>query len=603
MDSTSYLPLHTSTIPSDKLIVAAICFIFPIFLRLYIHTVRIFGQLRPWIVLKLHTLTLQIENDITLKISKQGEGNPNENVYSSTIGCNVPTYFTYSVDESPDRISVVWPDFLSLEIIHKLNGDTHIYEVKWTSLSGVSSLEDHLMINSARWYGHGTNLRQYYPLEKWHTRLVPCIPQSPGKSHVFDTEYFGLVQERLWLNSKGVGLRIDPAVPLFVSVNEKKTGVLRVVAKLSGYFRRQSPLYLSYCLFQTADAKQTQQCSIKNVLDATKLSSIDPTVLWDVSILSNTRREILSLARKIIECDMGVESIDTPLDQELIEKMHTSGFKISTHLSLQGCQVATTAIQELLSKCPCDIVGISVMEIANSLNMSPGESGQLKELCNDMRKAVPERMTCVLDAGICSQNLPSTIFRLRKKTCSWSEDGGLLSVIPEMFTHGILGYPFLLSGSVGGDEDNQTDGELYIRWLQTTILFPFIEISVPPWHFTEPEVKRIARDMFLLRKSFSALITKLTEEAASTRTPVIRPLWWLGADGDQAAQTISSEFALGDNIIVAPVLKAKARSRDVYLPVGVWRDGVHNNIITGPTWISDYSAELQELPIFYRVFN
>ena len=62
-----------------------------------------------------------------------------------------------------------------------------------------------------------------------------------------------------------------------------------------------------------------------------------------------------------------------------------------------------------------------------------------------------------------------------------------------------------------------------------------------------------------------------------------------------------SEFLLGNNLLVAPVLEKGAVSRDIYLPKEVWRD--ENNpedVYFGPTLIKDYPADLGTLPFFTR---
>ena len=41
---------------------------------------------------------------------------------------------------------------------------------------------------------------------------------------------------------------------------------------------------------------------------------------------------------------------------------------------------------------------------------------------------------------------------------------------------------------------------------------------------------------------------------------------------DEVTFTISDQFALGDDLIVAPVVEKGARARDVYLTRGTWRD-------------------------------
>ena len=50
-----------------------------------------------------------------------------------------------------------------------------------------------------------------------------------------------------------------------------------------------------------------------------------------------------------------------------------------------------------------------------------------------------------------------------------------------------------------------------------------------------------------------------------------------------------TEFLLGNDLLVAPVLEEGAVSRDVYLPRGQWRDEANpeHPVYNGPTWIRE----------------
>lgn len=58
---------------------------------------------------------------------------------------------------------------------------------------------------------------------------------------------------------------------------------------------------------------------------------------------------------------------------------------------------------------------------------------------------------------------------------------------------------------------------------------------------------------------------------------------------------------LGDKILVAPVLQPNQRSRDIYLPHGVWTDLNTNEQIEGKRWLTGYPAPLDVLPVFELV--
>ena len=78
-------------------------------------------------------------------------------------------------------------------------------------------------------------------------------------------------------------------------------------------------------------------------------------------------------------------------------------------------------------------------------------------------------------------------------------------------------------------------------------------------------------------------------------------MWWLDPE-DEVTYDIADQYALGDDIIVAPVVVKGQRARDVYLTSGVWEDlddpGRH---IQGGQWILNLEAPLAKLPCFRRV--
>lgn len=64
---------------------------------------------------------------------------------------------------------------------------------------------------------------------------------------------------------------------------------------------------------------------------------------------------------------------------------------------------------------------------------------------------------------------------------------------------------------------------------------------------------------------------------------------------------IFSEYLLGENILVAPIVDEGKVTRDVYLPKGRWRDGNdEKKIYKGLQWIQNYEAPLDVLPYFIR---
>ncbi|XP_023215385.1 uncharacterized protein LOC111618155 isoform X1 [Centruroides sculpturatus] len=196
-----------------------------------------------------------------------------------------------------------------------------------------------------------------------------------------------------------------------------------------------------------------------------------------------------------------------------------------------------------------------------------------------------------------NQNM-NFFLRMLDRNSVWGYKNGLKTLIPASLLFFVFGYPFVLPDMIGGN-DELPDKELYIRWLQTNALLPAMQFSFPPWSYDD-EVVEIAREMVDLHRRNAPRFIRLANEALRTGVPIIRPLWWIDPK-DNVALTIDSEFLVGDELLVAPVLEEGSRSRDIYLPRGTWKDELRNNTHSGPIWLRKYSVDLKELPRFTQI--
>jgi alpha-glucosidase (family GH31 glycosyl hydrolase) len=80
--------------------------------------------------------------------------------------------------------------------------------------------------------------------------------------------------------------------------------------------------------------------------------------------------------------------------------------------------------------------------------------------------------------------------------------------------------------------------------------------------------------------------------------PIIRPLLWLSPE-DETTHTIWDQYAIGDKIIVAPVMAKGQTCRDVYLPhtTKTWQEISTGIIYEGGKW-HQVSVSLNSIPIF-----
>jgi alpha-glucosidase len=169
---------------------------------------------------------------------------------------------------------------------------------------------------------------------------------------------------------------------------------------------------------------------------------------------------------------------------------------------------------------------------------------------------------------------------------------------------GLSCYPFCGS-DVGGFAGRCTP-ELYARWMQLGAFTPFFRghYAGPrtpgrqePWSFG-PEVEAIARGAIELRHLLLPYTYTAFWRHTQTGLPVMRPLL-LGWPDDERAVACEDAFLWGDDLLVAPILRAGARRRRVYLPPGDWYDFWSGTRLAGGRVVGA-EAPLERIPLFVR---
>ncbi|XP_064614431.1 LOW QUALITY PROTEIN: myogenesis-regulating glycosidase-like [Liolophura sinensis] len=198
--------------------------------------------------------------------------------------------------------------------------------------------------------------------------------------------------------------------------------------------------------------------------------------------------------------------------------------------------------------------------------------------------------------------------RVTDKDSCWGYENGLQSLIPTVLTIGLLGYPYVLPDMIGGNAYGEhgefhltvlPQRELYIRWLELTAYLPSMQFSVLPWQYDE-EVVQLARKFVDIHENIVASrIIEAIKQTHSEGTPLIRPIWWLAPEDEDALQ-VDSEFMVGDSLLVAPILEDAQRQRSIYLPEGKWRDELRGCELDGKTWLQDYRIELDQVATFVK---
>ena len=186
----------------------------------------------------------------------------------------------------------------------------------------------------------------------------------------------------------------------------------------------------------------------------------------------------------------------------------------------------------------------------------------------------------------------------------WSVDDGLPSVIPATLSLAMSGFG-LTHSDVGGYTTimNMTRSrELLMRWEEMNVFSPLFrshEGNQPSRNVQFDSDDELLTQLSRTSRMHAALkpyLKKLVEENAEKAVPVMRPLFY-HYDEDEAYKE-KTEYLLGRDVLVAPVIKEGAVSRSVYIPDDNW---VH--IFTGRQYFGgthQVDAPIGMPPVFVR---
>lgn len=189
--------------------------------------------------------------------------------------------------------------------------------------------------------------------------------------------------------------------------------------------------------------------------------------------------------------------------------------------------------------------------------------------------------------------------RLADKNHSWED---LNKLIPQMITQNLMGYTFACPDMIGGGEFKsfldltKIDQELVVRSAQCHALMGMMQFSVAPWRILDKDHLEAVKKAVATRMEFTPEIMKLVEHSRKTGEPIVCNLEYYFPDNDLA--DVKDQFMLGENIMVAPMLK-KGNKRDILLPPGRWKDDL-GKIHKGKRTIKA-SVPLNRLPYFIKV--
>jgi alpha-glucosidase len=174
--------------------------------------------------------------------------------------------------------------------------------------------------------------------------------------------------------------------------------------------------------------------------------------------------------------------------------------------------------------------------------------------------------------------------------------------IPMFTTLGLSGEPFV--GSDVGGFIGRGNPELLVRSYQISFLAPFCRnhkvidgYDQEPWRFGT-YYEDIIRKYLKLRYRLLPFLYTTLEEAHRTGAPLFRPLV-LNYQQDANTYNLDDEFMIGEDLLVAPIVKPGLTERLVYLPKGIWYDYWTDKKYSGGTMVR-VAAPLEMVPMFVR---
>src|SRR3954452_4628442 len=190
--------------------------------------------------------------------------------------------------------------------------------------------------------------------------------------------------------------------------------------------------------------------------------------------------------------------------------------------------------------------------------------------------------------------------RLHDKPPAWGPEG-IESLIPELVAQGLLGHPFTCPDMIGGGElgavsrAGAVDQEFFVRYAQVAALAPMMQFSLSPARVLDDHHRAAVADAVQIRQELLPLLLDLVDQASRTGEPILRPMAY-HAPGMEA---VSDQFFLGPDLVVAPVVRQGATTREVRLPGGTWQSD-DGSLVQGPTTVT-VATPLHRIPRFSRM--
>lgn len=201
---------------------------------------------------------------------------------------------------------------------------------------------------------------------------------------------------------------------------------------------------------------------------------------------------------------------------------------------------------------------------------------------------------------------------------SWDRHEGLPAIVTAMLGGGLSGWPYWgpdIAGFFNRGEKRDDDApeqrperrraekELWMRWVQVGALSPTMRemcgaMRDPITLWTDAETLALFRGYARLHTALVPYLYRHAEVAHARGLPIVRPLF-VDYPAEPATYAVDDQYLLGDDLLVAPVLRPGEAERRCYLPAGGWRDYWTGQTHHGPGWTT-VPAPVERIPLFVR---
>ncbi|MCX4306862.1 MAG: glycoside hydrolase family 31 protein [Acetatifactor sp.] len=180
-----------------------------------------------------------------------------------------------------------------------------------------------------------------------------------------------------------------------------------------------------------------------------------------------------------------------------------------------------------------------------------------------------------------------------------------------------------IGGFLGGDIQDPAFRELLVRWFAWGAFCPVFRMhgERSPWHEREQEFRNGVRQLtsgqdnevwsfgednyeilkryLFVRERLRPYVRECMRAASETGAPVMRPLFYDFPE-DEHCWEVEDSYLFGPDLLVAPVMEAGARERQIYLPAGTgWRDAFTKQEYEGGQTVT-VPAPLDVIPVMIR---